>query len=162
LYPIFLSIVYLAYDTIFPVFRKNTVVRESYCLILCTVLFVVYWLINTIFHFSIARSDLNYYCCNLWHTKFSFYFTVKRFSFCNLLNVLIIFCLIRCNMYFYVPVSCGKIKIKLWMKHLKEKCLKNFLTHRLKKLSENSPSSIQNIKINLTRTSNQRIFVCET
>lgn len=39
-------------------------------------------------------------------------------------------------MYFYV--SRGKIKIKLRIKHLKEKCLKNFITHRLKKLSENT------------------------
>lgn len=34
----------------------------------------------------------------------------------------------------YLYVSRGKIKIKL-LKHLKEKYLKNFLNHRLKKLS---------------------------
>lgn len=56
--PHFFSIVCLAYDTIFSVFRKNTWRCESYCLLLCTVLCVIYWLINAEFFFSLYDQTL--------------------------------------------------------------------------------------------------------
>jgi len=38
--------------------KTNGAVCESYCLLLCTILYVVYWLINDIFHFSLLHDQI--------------------------------------------------------------------------------------------------------